>query len=86
MIEENGELIVMKYLIENLGGWPLIKNSYFKPNQNNTIKNMLKLYNIGINPLFNIYVSSSPSNPNLAILKVFVFSFKFNFKNKIILI
>jgi hypothetical protein len=70
MIEMYGESKVLGFINDELGGWPILDNKYFNRNVNSTLKTLIKLFNNGISPLFNIYVSSSPFDPNKAVLRV----------------
>lgn len=70
MIEMYGESKILGFIINDLEGWPILDNKYFNRNPNSTLKTLTKLFKNGISPLFNLYVSSSPSDPNKAVLRV----------------
>ena len=66
-IELISESKVYSYIKDNLAGWALLSNN----NNNNNILNIMhSLFKIGINPLFNLYVSSVPSNPKESIIQI----------------
>ncbi len=69
-IEIISEAKVLNYTL-NLGGWPLLNNMYTNNSDMNSILNLMhSLFKIGINPLFNLYVSSLPSNPRQSIIQI----------------
>ena len=65
-----GESKILGFIINDLDGWPILDSKYFNRNPNSTLKTLTKLFKNGISPLFNLYVSSSPSDPNKAVLRV----------------
>ena len=59
--------------IGQLGGWPLLHNQ-FNQDPNFTLNTLHSLFQIGINPLFNLYVSTMPSDPRVSMIRVrFIF-------------
>jgi len=69
-IEKISESKVINFTL-GLGGWPLLNPSlYFNSNKNTSIDLMHSLFKIGINPLFNVYVTSKPNNPGISMLRV----------------
>lgn len=71
-IEDNGEFKLLKFLNEELGGWPLLNEFYYNPNPNNTLKTLVNLHQVGVYPLFYFYASVNPSDPNYFVLRVSV--------------
>jgi hypothetical protein len=69
-IEKYGESKVLKFLNDQFGGWPILNDRHFNPSVESTFNNLIDLYKIDVNPLFNMYVSTNPSNPNETILWV----------------
>ena len=39
-------------------------------NKDHTTRKLIRLFQFGVSPLFNMYVTSSPSDPNVAVVKI----------------
>ena len=48
----------------------MLNMNSFNSDKNSTLKRLTQLYKFGISALFNMYVSSSPSDPNQALIQV----------------
>lgn len=60
----------MKFIINEFDGWPLFDPIFFKNETRHIYKIMLSLFKSGISPLFNLYVTTSLSNPEIPIIEV----------------
>ena len=72
---------MLGFIINELGGWPILDNKYFNRNANSTLRTLIKLFKNGVSPLFNLYAWSSPFDPHRAVLSVRILFFdwdKFN--------
>lgn len=69
-IENYGEANMMKFIISEFNGWPLFDPIFFKNDTKHIYKLLMSLFKNGITPLFNLYVTTSLSNPNIPIIQV----------------
>lgn len=61
---------MMRFIINELNGWPLFDPIFYFNNTNLIYKNLVSLQKYAKSPLVNIYVTTSPSDPNQPVLKV----------------
>ena len=69
-IEKYGEYKILNFIEREFGGWPLLDNRFFNRSPESTLKLLISLFKNGISPLFNMYVTASPSDPNFSTIRV----------------
>jgi hypothetical protein len=68
--KNENEKRIVSFISNELGGWSLLKSTSINRDQRNTYKILVELFKVGVNPLFNIFVSTSPFDPNKPMLQV----------------
>jgi predicted metalloendopeptidase len=61
---------VLSFINNEFEGWPILNPNRFVNNKEHTLRKLIKLFRFGVSPLFNMYVTSSPSDPNKAVIKI----------------
>lgn len=60
----------MKFIISEFNGWPLFDPVFIKKDRQDIYKILVSLFKNGITPIFNLYVTTSLSNPDVPIIQV----------------
>ena len=82
LIEKYGEEVILKYIQNEFGGWNILnKESENNKNFNSTVimDKLVKLRMLNVKPFFDFDVQSNPKNSSLTVLRLFSFSYLFNF-------
>lgn len=63
---------MLSFVANELNGWPLLHSSQYTydDSKENTFKTIIKLFEYGVSPLFNVFVSPSPADPNTAVIRM----------------
>ncbi len=68
-IEVNGEKALLDVINKDLGGWPLLDNSY-DPDKITLSQKLIRMRKLEIQPLFLFYIDANPKDPKKKVLRV----------------
>ena len=72
-MEENGNTeILLRFIEEKLGGWPILYNETFSNNMSD-IQKLITLRLLSVSPFFELGVTSNPKLPTHSVLAVSFF-------------